>query len=63
MKYLFILLAAQPGKLVSNNNIKLSGSLDDFLPLLRGHVVRNLGTVDPDLGTKKTHVINQTHLT
>ena len=49
---LFILLAAQPRKLVSNNNIKLASSLHNLFPLPCGHIVCNLSTIGPNFPPK-----------
>lgn len=46
-RYSFILLAAQPCKLVGNHNIKLSCSLHNLFPLSGGYIMGNLGTVFP----------------
>lgn len=43
----FILLAAQPCKLVGNHNIKLGSSLHNLFPLSCGYIMGNLGTVFP----------------
>jgi len=48
----FIFLAAQPGKLVGHNNIKLGGSLHNLFPLPCGHIVGNLSTVGPEKARK-----------
>lgn len=45
---LFILLAAQPCKLVGNNNIKLCCSFHYLFSLLSGNIVGDLSTIGPD---------------
>ena len=45
----FILLAAQPSKLVGDNYIELGSSLHNLLPLSCGHIMCNLSTVSPEI--------------
>lgn len=45
----FILLAAQPSKLVGDNYIELGSSLHNLLPLSCGHIMCNLSTVGPEV--------------
>jgi hypothetical protein len=47
-KSLLILLAAEPGELVGDHDVKLCSTLNDILALLCGDVVGNLRTVGPD---------------
>ena len=60
-----VLLAAQPGQLVGNNNIKLGCSLHNLFPLPGGHIVCNLSTVSPEQQLKsktQNHVISKQSL-
>lgn len=49
VKSSFILLAAQPSKLVSDDDIKLGSTLYNFFPLLCRNIVSDFRTIRPDL--------------
>lgn len=45
-------LPSRPSELVHDHDFELCSTLDDRLPLLCGHLVRNLGTVSPSKTVK-----------
>lgn len=56
-----VLLAAQPGQLVGNNNIKLGCSLHNLFPLPGGHIVCNLSTVSPVVHHQQFKLLSIVH--
>ncbi|EOY05044.1 Uncharacterized protein TCM_020151 [Theobroma cacao] len=58
---LFILLATQPGKLVSDNNVKLSCTFNNLFPPPCGNIMGNLSRVCPVVDHQQFKLFDVVH--